>query len=40
MTTMKTETADATRVIPLKGVRGMIADNMRKSLDPSVDGAS
>ncbi|MFC6672230.1 2-oxo acid dehydrogenase subunit E2 [Marinobacterium aestuariivivens] len=33
MTIMKTDLADAVHVIPLKGVRGMIADNMRKSLD-------
>lgn len=33
MTTMKTNADSDCRVIPLKGVRGMIADNMRRSLD-------
>ncbi|GGO81384.1 hypothetical protein GCM10011348_20290 [Marinobacterium nitratireducens] len=33
MTIMKTDTDSHCRVIPLRGVRGMIADNMRKSLD-------
>ncbi|MBY4675023.1 dihydrolipoamide acetyltransferase family protein [Marinobacterium arenosum] len=33
MNTLNTEIGAAERVIPLRGVRGMIADNMRKSLD-------